>query len=220
MAPISHSTAAKTRLNGLANGPLAAHDAPPSTMAAQLISNLSATSEPSRPAEQDDLKRLMEEVLEHDMTETDDVTLKLEHKHKLIYVFARAVLERLSIDDPFMNHAQLVGQASDALDIFTVAVRELPGVLDYVLPTGVALQSRGQEPLWTWLFPRVLMLLGRRRCEDLTEKIKDFFMSHSKQLVDLQNTGTSLRSSSLISKNVSRVRLNLSTGTFSLTDHN
>ena len=175
MAPISRSTAIKTRLNGLANGPSVAYDAPPSTMAAQLINNLSTTNAPSRPTEQDDLKRLMAEVLEHDMNETDDITLKLEHKHKLIYVFARAVLERLSTEDPFMNQAQLVGQASDALDIFTVAVRELPGVLDYVLPAGAALQSRGQEPLWTWLFPRVLKLLGRRNCENLTEKIKDFF---------------------------------------------
>lgn len=175
MAPISRSTSAKIRLNGPANAASGAYDAPPSTMAAQLISNLSTTNEPSRPAEQDDLKRLMTEVLEHDANETDDIDLKLSHKHKLIYVFARALLERLSTDDPFMNHAHLVGQASDALDIFIVAVRELPGVLDYVLPAGVTLQNRGQEPLWTWLFPRVLTLLGRRHCENLTEKIKDFF---------------------------------------------
>jgi serine/threonine-protein kinase ATR len=175
MAPISRSAATKTRLDAPASGPLGPYDVPPSTMAAQLINNLSTTEEPSRPAENNDLKRLMEEVLEQDANESDDVVSKLEQKHKLIYVFARAVLERLSTDDPFMNQEQLVGQASDALDIFTVAVRELPGVLEYALPAGVDLHSRGQEPLWTWLFPRVLMLLGRRNCEKLTEKIKDFF---------------------------------------------
>jgi serine/threonine-protein kinase ATR len=175
MAPISRSAATKTRLNGPANGASAPFEAPPSTMAAQLINNLSTTNEPSRPAEQDDLKRLMAEVLEQDTHESDDIALKLEHKHKLIYVFSRAVLERLRTDDPFINQEQLVGQALDALDIFIVAVKELPGVLEYVLPTGVTLHSRGQEPLWTWLFPRVLTLLGRRQCEKLTEKIKDFF---------------------------------------------
>jgi serine/threonine-protein kinase ATR len=175
MAPIPRSAATKSRLDAPASGPLGPYDAPPSTMAAQLINNLSTTEEPSRPAEKNDLKRLMEEVLEQDANESDDVVSKLEQKHKLIYVFTRAVLERLSTDDPFMNQEQLVGQASDALDIFTVAVRELPGVLEYVLPAGVDLHSRGQEPLWTWLFPRVLMLLGRRNCEKLTEKIKDFF---------------------------------------------
>jgi serine/threonine-protein kinase ATR len=175
MAPISCSTATRARLNDPENVVSGAYNAPPSTMAAQLISNLSTTNEPLRPAKQDDLKRLMAEVLEHDANETDDIDLKLSHKHKLIYVFALAVLERLSAEDPFMNQAHLVGQASDALDIFTVAVRELPGVLDYVLPAGATLQNRGQEPLWTWLFPRVLTLLGRRHCENLTEKIKDFF---------------------------------------------
>lgn len=175
MAPVSRSAVSKTRLDVPASGPLGPYDAPPSTMAAQLINNLSTIEEASRPAEKNDLKSLMEEVLEQDANESDDVISKLEQKHKLIYVFTRAVLERLSSDDPFMNQEQLVGQASDALEIFTVVVRELPGVLEYVLPAGVALHSRGQEPLWTWLFPRVLKLLGRRNCEKLTEKIKDFF---------------------------------------------
>jgi serine/threonine-protein kinase ATR len=177
MAPISRSTPAKHRLNGQTNVVAGAHEAPPSTMAAQLISNLSTTGEPSRPVEKDDLKRLMKEVseLENSAFQSDDILVKLDHKHKLIYVFARAVLERLSVDDPFMNHEQLVSQALEALDIFMLAIKELPGVLDYVLPAGATLQNRGQEPLWTWLFPRVLTLLGRRQCGNLTEKIKDFF---------------------------------------------
>jgi serine/threonine-protein kinase ATR len=177
MALISRGTTAKPRLNGQASGGSAAFEAPPSTMAVQLISDLSTINEPSRPVEQDDLKRLMREVsnLETSAVQSDDIAVKLEHKHKLIYVFARAVLERLSIDDPFINHEHLILQASDALDVFISAINELPGVLDYVLPAEATLHSRGQEPLWTWLFPRVLTLLGRRQCENLTEKIKDLF---------------------------------------------
>jgi len=177
MAPISRSTAANLRFNGPANGVPGAQEAPPSTMAAQLINNISTTNEPSRPVEPDDLTRLMKEVsdVELNAMETDDVAIKLEHKHKLIYVFARAVLERLDTDDPFVNHEQLISQASEALDIFMLAIKEVPGVLDYVLPPEATLQSRGREPLWAWLFPRVLTLLGRRQCEKLTEKIKDFF---------------------------------------------
>jgi serine/threonine-protein kinase ATR len=146
-------------------------------MAAQLISNLSTTGETLRPVEQDDLEMLMKDVsdLENSAIQSDEIAVKLDHKHKLIYVFARAVLERLSVDDPFMNHDQLVSQALEALDIFMLAIKELPGVLDHVLPADATLQSRGQEPLWAWLFPRVLTLLGRRQCENLTEKIKDFF---------------------------------------------
>jgi serine/threonine-protein kinase ATR len=149
-------------------------------MAAQLINNLSTTNgtnQPPRQVEQDDLQRLMTEVsgLENNANKTGDVAVKLEHNHNLIYVFARAVLERLSKDDPFMNVQQLVSQASDALDVFMASIKEVPGVLGYVLPSEVSLQSRCQEPLWLWLFPRVLTLLGRWQCETLTEKIKDFF---------------------------------------------
>lgn len=164
-------------MNGYANEEMGGFEAPPSTMAAQLINNLSTTNKPSREPEQDDLKRLMTEVseLENSSTELSNLDVKLEHKHKLIYVFARAVLERLSNDDPFINTAQLVSQASEALDIFTSTIRETPAVLAYVLTPQETLQARGQEPLWMWLFPRVLTLLGRRECEDLTDKIKSFF---------------------------------------------
>jgi serine/threonine-protein kinase ATR len=174
MALISHGMTDNHGTNGYEIG---AFDPPPSTMAAQLINNLSTTSRPSRQVEQDDLQRLMTEVaeLENNAAELSNIDVKLEHKHKLIYVFARAVLERLSNDDPFMNAQQLASQASEALDIFMSAIKELPGVLNFTLKPGESLQGRGVEPLWMWLFPRVLPLLGRRECETLTEKIKDFF---------------------------------------------
>lgn len=151
-------------------------DPPPSTMAAQLINNLSTTTKP-RQAEQDDLSILMKEVedLENNAADLIEISSKIEHKHKLIYVFARAVLERLGKDDPFMNVPQLVSQASDALDIFMSTIKETPGVLDYTLQPAVALPGRGQEALWIWLFPQVLTLLGPPQYDSLIEKIKDFF---------------------------------------------
>lgn len=189
MAPLSRNTANGPEPNGHTNGlnraPLGAFEAPPSTMAAQLISNLAnpsngnPTNRPStsRELKQDELKRLMIEVseLENSAHELTDPHVKLEHKHKLICVFARAVLERLDNDDPFMNLPQLMSQASDALDIFISTISEVPSVLEYTLSPDTPLQTRGPEPLWVWLFPRVLTLLGRRGCDALTEKIKDFF---------------------------------------------
>ncbi|TVY82181.1 Protein kinase rad3 [Lachnellula suecica] len=174
MAPISRAV-----MNGNTNGDSGGFEAPPSTMAAQLISTLSTTNKPSKEPEQDDLKRLMTEVseLENSSNELANINIKLQHKHKLIYVFARAVLERLSNDDPFMNTPQLVNQASEALDIFTAAIAETPAVLGYVLSPQETLQTRGQEPLWMWLFPRVLTLLGRRECDTLTKKFKSFFFA-------------------------------------------
>lgn len=163
---------------------MGAFEAPPSTMAAQLISNLANPSNgnPTKPStsrepKQDELKRLMIEVseLENNAQELTDPDVKLEHKHKLIYVFARAVLERLHNDDPFINLPQLTSQASDALDIFISTILEVPSVLEYSLSPAISLQTRGPEPLWVWLFPRVLTIFGRRGCDALTEKIKEFF---------------------------------------------
>ena len=173
MAPISRIAANGHRLDGQPNGEF---EPPPSTMAAQLISSIS-TAKPSRPAEQDDLQKLMSEVsaLENNGTGQDNLEAKARHKHKLIYVFARAVLERLAQDDPFMNVQEVVGHAADALDIFMNTIKENPTVLGYVLAPGENLQTRRQEQLWIWLFPKVLTLLGRRGCDPLTEKIKDFF---------------------------------------------
>jgi serine/threonine-protein kinase ATR len=152
-------------------------DPPPSTMAAQLINNLSTPNKPSRQSEQEDLKKLMDEVSnqEANNAEFPNEETKLEHKHKLIYVFARAVLERLAGDDPFLDVENIIPQASDALDIFMSTIKEIPSVLSYSVGPESSLLRRGPAPLWFWLFPRVLALLGRRQCDGLTEKIKDFF---------------------------------------------
>lgn len=147
-------------------------------MAAQLINNLTTRNQPASGPTEDDLRRLMQEVseVENSMVETNDPLNLLENKHKLIYILTLSVLERLSASgDPFINLAPFLSHASDVLDVFMVTIKEFPAVLDYVLPMGVNFYSRGQEPLWLWLFPRVLTLLGRQGCESLTDKIKDFF---------------------------------------------
>ncbi|KAK6580379.1 hypothetical protein PZA11_007401 [Diplocarpon coronariae] len=159
---------------------------PPSTMAAQLINNLStAGNAPSRHADAGGLQSLMNEVanvetraaqqLEAEPGFIEDLDVKLERKHKLIYVFARALLERVASDDPFKVLAQLVKQTHEALDLFLATLREIPEVLDYTLSDDERFPGRGSEPLWKWLFPRLLALLGRRGCENLTKKIHSIF---------------------------------------------
>lgn len=145
-------------------------------MAAQLISTIATGNEPSRPAQLDDLQRLMAEIaqIESQGTETGSKETQVQHAHKLIYLFTRTVLERLSQDDPFMNVPQMASQASDALDIFMTTIKEAPRVLEYVPEIDEVLQGRGQEPVWLWLLPKILVLLGREGCERLTDKIKDF----------------------------------------------
>jgi serine/threonine-protein kinase ATR len=177
MPPASRGNTVAQRPDSRGNGAANGFDLPPSTMAAQLINNLSTPNKPSRRAEQEDLKKLMDDVSnqEASVAEFSNEEAKLEHKHKLIYVFARAVLERLAGDDPFLDVQKIVPQALDALEIFISTIREIPEVLIYYAKPESKLLSRGHEPLWFWLFPRVLALLGRRQCDSFAEKIKDFF---------------------------------------------
>jgi serine/threonine-protein kinase ATR len=172
MALVSRGPAAKHRPSGQLNGDF---EPPQSTMAAQLINNLSSTNKPSRQNGQDDLRALWElSNMANSAEELSSLDLKLEYHHKLIYVFVRLVLEPLTTDDPFLDVQNVVSQASDAIDAFILAIKETPSVLAYVSAPG-SFQGREHEPLWVWLFPRLLALLGRRRCDSLTEKIKDLF---------------------------------------------
>ena len=177
MAPSVQHGLASFQPNGMANGHgRSGFDVPPSTMAVQLINNL-ATNKPSQAPELDDLKRLMAEISESEGSQglQEGAKTTLEHQHKLIYVFARAVLDRLCSEDPFSNIPQLVFQSFEAFDIFISTIKESPSVLEYTLPERQVLQQRGLEPLWIWLFPRVLAILGREGCEGLTDKIYEFF---------------------------------------------
>lgn len=179
MAPASRGPdlARRPHSQAVGNSPESGFDLPSSTMAAQLINNLSTASKASREVEQEDLKKLMDDISNQEASVIEFLNEKarLEYKHKFIYVFARAVLERLAGDDPFLDVQKIIPQASDALDIFMSTIKEIPNVLNYCVGSKSTLPSRGQEPLWFWLFPRVLALLGRRQCDALTEKIKDFF---------------------------------------------
>ncbi|KAJ8069456.1 hypothetical protein OCU04_003110 [Sclerotinia nivalis] len=158
-------------------------EAPPSTMAAQLINNLS-TKKPSRQVDYDDLQLLMTEVSnrENDPADFEDPDAMLEHKHKLLYVISKVVLERLNKDDPFMNVQNVVDQACEALDVFISTVKDVPNILNYVSTQDRPLKTCGREPFWIWLFPRVLSCLGRRDCKKLNEKI-EVFLSTSFEVV-------------------------------------
>ncbi|KAH8588648.1 protein kinase-like protein rad3 [Bisporella sp. PMI_857] len=164
------------RLNGH-SAEMADFEPPQSTMAAQLINNLSTATKPSRQRDHDELKLLMAEVsdTENSGAEFENDEARLEHREKLLYLLTRTVLEKLTSDDPFMDITKLVMQASDALDVFITIIKESPAVLAHSLGRSTILQNRGHEPLWLWLFPRVLALLGRKNCDGIIEKIKEFF---------------------------------------------
>ncbi|KAF9871571.1 hypothetical protein CkaCkLH20_10982 [Colletotrichum karsti] len=154
----------------------AANVPPPSTLAAQLVENISASTRSSRSDENAELKRLMA-VIERiknnpELLKTPEE--RTEHNHMLIYVYARVVLEGIKLDDVFADKDRLRNEALKAINFMKVTIEETPNVLNYTTD-GKQFVFRGEEPLWLWVFPKVLRLLGHARCLDLTTAIEGFF---------------------------------------------
>ncbi|KAI0913098.1 phosphatidylinositol 3 [Ustulina deusta] len=176
MAPTSHG---RTMLNGretFNNGAMDHNAPPPSTLAAQLVENISTSARSSRPDETAELQRLFA-AIEKVKNEPGLLTShqeRVEHNHMLIYVYARVVLEGLKWDEPFANTSQLRADAVRAINFLKITVNETPEVLLFTVNNGTFL-FRGPEPLWIWIFPKVLKMLGNSLCADLTAPIEGFF---------------------------------------------
>lgn len=159
-------------LEPAANGGL-----PPSTLAAQLVGNIATTARSSRPDENGELKRLFETI---ESVKNDPGVLKtpgdhLEHNHMLIYVYACVKLDGLKWDDPFANRDHLQSEASQTVQFLKLTIQEDPAVL-FITTDGSKFLHRGQEPLWVWLFPRILKMLGHPLCLPLTLSLESFFL--------------------------------------------
>ncbi|KAI0427754.1 phosphatidylinositol 3 [Xylaria sp. FL1042] len=176
MAPTSHG---RTMLNGretFNNGPMDHNAPPPSTLAAQLVENISTSARSSRPDETAELQRLFAaiEKVKNEPGLLASHQDRVEHNHMLIYVYARVVLEGLKWDEPFANSSQLRADALRAINFLKITVNETPEVLLFT-PNSGAFLFRGPEPLWIWILPKVLKLLGNSSCTDLAAPIEGFF---------------------------------------------
>ncbi|ROW10606.1 hypothetical protein VMCG_01625 [Cytospora schulzeri] len=149
---------------------------PPSTLAAQLVGNISTSARSSRPDESSELKRLFEviERVKNEPGALKTLDERVEHNHMLIYVYARVVLEGLKWDDPFADWEQLKADALKAVHFLKVTIPETPTVLNFTTD-GTTFLHRGTEPLWVWLFPKLLRMLGHPKCAALTSALESLF---------------------------------------------
>jgi serine/threonine-protein kinase ATR len=149
---------------------------PPSTLAAQLVENISASAaaKSSRPDETTELKRLFAtiEKVKNDpacLTTHDE---RVEHNHLLVYVCGGVFLESLKLDDAFTDGERLREDALKAVNFLRVTIKETPTVLKCTTDGKVFLR-RGAEPLWVWILPKLLRMLGHRRCVGIAGEIEE-----------------------------------------------
>ncbi|KAL2269062.1 hypothetical protein VTJ83DRAFT_3908 [Remersonia thermophila] len=149
--------------------------APPSTLAAQLVQTISPSAQKSsRPDETTELKRLFAAI---ERVKNDPACLKtdaerVEHNHLLIYVCGGVFLDSLKLDDAFADRDKLRADALKAVNFLRVTITETPTVLERTTD-GKTFLARGPEPLWAWILPRLLRMLGHRRCLTISGEIEE-----------------------------------------------
>ncbi|KAL2129067.1 hypothetical protein VTI74DRAFT_8282 [Chaetomium olivicolor] len=164
---------------------------PPSTLAAQLVENIStsatarkssfppstrrssaSSTDPSTPTTAE-LTRLFAtiEKVNADPSCLQTSQQHIDHNHLLVYVCGSVFLGSLNPDDAFVDSEVLRENAVKAINVLRVTIRETPRVLGLTTDGRVFL-GRGREPLWVWILPRALRLLGHRRCVGIEGEVE------------------------------------------------
>lgn len=149
------------------------HLPPPSTIAAQIVHNHIRSNNVARQEPENDalFGQLLQEYLRNPMAEEATV----ETNAQLISVVVEAGLDVLVKDNPFAPDTW-TQQAKDSLTVISYTIEKIPGVL---LFTGIG-NDGDSLPLFLWLLPKILNLLGRRHtaiiqkdlCNVLTTSIR------------------------------------------------
>ncbi|KAG6139132.1 hypothetical protein E4U12_007701 [Claviceps purpurea] len=148
---------------------------PPSTLAAQLVENISTSARSSRSDENNELKSLfalIQRVKDHPELLVSQAD-RVEHNHMLIYVYCRVALDGIKLDDPFVNRAHVHAEAIKAINFLRFTIKETPSVLLYKTDSE-ALFYRGEEPLWVWLLPHLLRFIGLDLFRELEGSLEGF----------------------------------------------
>lgn len=146
---------------------------PPSTLAAQLVENLSPSTK-SRSDDNRELKTLFATIqrIKDNPELLETSKQRIEHNHMLVYVYCRVALDNAKLEDPFLDSSHVCAEALKAISFLRFTIKETPTVLNYTGEHGFV--SRGPEPLWIWLLPRLLRLLGHRQLLPLESSIEGF----------------------------------------------
>ena len=157
-------------MNGLlqSNG-----DLPPSTIAAQLVNNLTRGKHyPNHQDHQDHQDRAdFENLLQIFETEQDgerhtDTPEEAEESAKLIVVVVKAGLDPLLRENPFQGHDVVVKQASRSLGVIDVTMKRCPQVLQFHR-SHQEVDPKLCSPLYLWLVPKLLIVGSNRQDQRL-----------------------------------------------------
>ena len=135
---------------------------PHATLAAQLVSHFTDGKKHPREQDEETFRQLLREILVSESGQpfrAEPLEKDSDVDCKLIYVIVKAGLERIVLDEPFNGKTKRRRQATDSLTAINLTVRRNPGVL-FVTPQFSGLDPRPIGPLYLWLLPKLLALIG------------------------------------------------------------
>ena len=146
-------------------------DLPTSTLAAQLVNNLTRGKQHSNLQDRADFESLLQ-IFESEGKERQyvEITEDIEGSAKLIDVLVKAGLDALWRDNPFDSRDILLRQASRALTVIGMTFRECSEVI-YFQSGRPEVDPKLCAPLYIWLLPKLLAIAGNEHFEQLRKGI-------------------------------------------------
>ncbi|KAF2733102.1 hypothetical protein EJ04DRAFT_295336 [Polyplosphaeria fusca] len=146
----------------IANG----NQPPPSTIAAQIVSNAANAKGPQQTGAKVVFSDLLKEFLDDPSTDEPNSQLNAQ----LISVVADAGLDALLQDNLFALDL-LLSQAKDSIDVIKVTLQRRPHLL--LNEKDAEGDGSPRPPLYIWLLPKLLGLLGHPNFEPIQESLSD-----------------------------------------------
>ena len=140
---------------------------PQSTLAAQLVDHFTDGKQRSKNQDQETFRQLLQEVLKPEnrkQNEGENFDIDLVVNHKLVYVIVKAGLDVLNPDNPFGVKGELSNQVIDSLAAIEITIKRNPRIL-FATSSIQQPNLKPSIPLYLWLLPKLLFLVGRMRDE-------------------------------------------------------
>lgn len=152
---------------------------PQSTIAAQIVQNLSTKNGDPQPADRGSFQQLLVEILgaESDQSAENRAFEKdFNVNYRLVCVVIKAGLDVLLSQDPFITPENLLVQASNSVSVIHLTIQKTPQILFFSPTSDVEGSDKFQPPLFVLLLPKIFSLLGHPTANSLQGKLTDLLL--------------------------------------------
>ena len=158
------NSAGQVNMTGL---PQSSGELPTSTLAAQLVNNLTRGKQHSNHQDRADFENLLQIFeAEKNGEQQAEIAEDVGESAKLIDVVIKAGLDALSRENPFEGLDTLGKKASRSLGVIEVTIRRCPDVL-FFQAGGQGGDPRLCAPLYLWLVPKLLVVAANEPFQEL-----------------------------------------------------